>query len=74
VVFPTLAGCDPFLMLAQRARCACAILRREAAEIIRFGRRLFPDVPEPFKDSIAEIAWSNFSNRSCVPLRSPRSS
>jgi hypothetical protein len=31
------AGCDTFLALAHLARCACAILRREAADIIRVG-------------------------------------
>ena len=50
------AGCDPFRAFAHRARCARAIFRREAAEIIRFGWSVFRDVPEPFNDSITEIA------------------
>ena len=74
VVFRALAGCDPFLMLAQRARCASAILRREPAEIIRFGRLVSPVVSVPFKDSIAEITRFSFSKRNCVALRSSRSS
>jgi hypothetical protein len=41
---------------AQRAFCASAIFRREAADITRFGRLVSPVVPVPFKDSIAEIA------------------
>ena len=59
---------------AQRAFCASAIFRREAADIIRFGRLVATVVPEPFKDSIAEIGWFNFSKRNCVALRSSRSS
>jgi hypothetical protein len=49
-------GCDSFLALAHLARCACAILRREAFDIIR------PDwfgcwtVLDQFSDSITEIA------------------
>jgi hypothetical protein len=31
-------GCDPFLTFAHLACCAAAIFRREAAEMIRFGR------------------------------------
>ena len=69
----TAAG-DSFRKLAHRAFCARAILRREAADTIRVGRVIFPDTPVPFKDSIPEITWSNFSNRNCVPLRSSRSS
>jgi hypothetical protein len=30
-------GCNAFLALAHLALCACAILRREAADIIRAG-------------------------------------
>jgi hypothetical protein len=41
---------------AQRAFCASAIFRREAADITRFGRLVSPVVPVPLKDSIAEIA------------------
>jgi hypothetical protein len=37
VVFATTVGCDPFRILAQRAFCASAILRREAADTARFG-------------------------------------
>jgi hypothetical protein len=73
-VFPADADCDCFRNPAHRAFCASAIFRREATEIIRFGRLVSPVVPEPFKDSIAEITWFNFSNRSAVPLRSSRSS
>jgi hypothetical protein len=49
-------GCDPFLALAHRARCARAILRREVADMIRVGWFVCPNVPEPFNDSITEIA------------------
>ena len=66
-------GARPFT-LAHRAFCASAIFRREAADIIRFGRLVSPVVPVPSKDSIAEIAWFNFSKRDCVALRSLRSS
>jgi hypothetical protein len=62
-VFPADADCDCFLTLAHRAFCANAIFRREAADIIRFGRLVSPMVPVPFKASIAEITWFNFSNR-----------
>jgi hypothetical protein len=55
-VFAASLGCDSFRALAHLARCACAILRREAADIIRVGWLAFPNVPEPFSDSIAEIA------------------
>ena len=41
---------------AHRAFCACAILRREAAETIRVGWLASRDAAEPFKDSITEIA------------------
>jgi hypothetical protein len=50
------AGCDLFRAFAHRARCACAIFRREAADTIRVGRFAFRDAPVPFKDSITEIA------------------
>jgi hypothetical protein len=49
-------GCDSLPALAHLAFCACAIFRREAADIIRFGWFVFRDVPEPFNDSITEIA------------------
>jgi hypothetical protein len=68
-------GCDPFRILAHRAFCASAILRREAADTIRFGWAVLLDAgDDPFKDSIPEIIWSNFSSRNCVALRSLRSS
>ena len=73
-VFPADTDCDCFRTLAHRAFCASAIFRREPADIIRFGRLVSPVVPAPFKDSIAEIAWFNFSKRNCVALRSSRSS
>ncbi len=50
------AGCDPLAALAHLVLCACAIFRREAADMIRVGWLPFRDVPEPFSDSIAEIA------------------
>lgn len=50
------AGCDPLRALAHLAFCACAIFRREAADMIRVGCFAFLDVPEPFNDSITEIA------------------
>jgi hypothetical protein len=49
-------GCDPFLALAHLARCAPAILRREDADMIRFGWFVCANVPETFNDSITEIA------------------
>lgn len=56
-VFPVpAAGFDSFLILSHLACCASAILCREAAEIFRVGWFVFWDVPEPFSDSIAEIA------------------
>jgi hypothetical protein len=50
------AGFAPFLIFAHRAFCASAIFLREAAEIIRFGWVVVRDVPEPFSESITEIA------------------
>lgn len=73
-VFPANADCDCLRMPAHRAFCARAIFRREAADTIRVGWFDLRDAPVPFKDSIAEIAWFNFSNRNCVALRSSRSS
>jgi hypothetical protein len=55
VVFAA-AGCDPFRAFAHRAFCASAIFRREAADMIRFGWLVLRDVPEPFNDSMTEIA------------------
>ena len=49
-------GCDALLALAHLARCACAILRREACDIIRVGWFACRAVPKSFNDSIAEIA------------------
>jgi hypothetical protein len=73
VVFANAIGCDPFRARAHLARCACAILRREAADMIRVGWFVCRNVPEPFNDSITEIAWSMLSTRACVCLRSARS-
>jgi hypothetical protein len=44
-------------MPAHLARCASVILRRDAAEIIRFGWVVLPGVaaPIPLNDSIPEI-------------------
>src|SRR6266853_4431314 len=62
VAFATAAaGCDCLRTLAHRAFCASAILRREAAEIIRVGWLDLCNAPIWFKDSIANIIWSNFS-------------
>jgi hypothetical protein len=71
IVFAALG--DSFRVLAHLALCACAIFRREAAEIIRVGRVAFPDGPEPFNDWITEIALSNFSTCDCASRRSARS-
>jgi hypothetical protein len=60
-------------ILAHRARCARAILRREAADTMWVARVDLRDTPEPFKDSITEIAWYNFSARNCACLCSSRS-
>ena len=49
-------GCDSFRARAHLALCACAILRREAADIIRVGWFACLIVPVPFNDSITEIA------------------
>jgi hypothetical protein len=70
VVFPA----DCFRRFAHRALCAVAIFRREAADMIRFGRVDSWDAPVPFKDSIPEIAWSNFSISIWALLRLSRSS
>jgi hypothetical protein len=51
------AGCDSFLALVHLAFCACAIFRREAADVIRVGqpaeheeqnRRGDPECQNPF--------------------------
>jgi len=73
----TAIGCDVFRRLAHRAFCAAAILRRELADTIRFGWVVLVAVaapPAPFKDSIPEINWSNFSISTCAWLRFSRSS
>ena len=49
-------GCDSILTLAHRAFCACAILRREAADMTRAGWFAARVVAEPFHDSMAEMA------------------
>jgi len=79
VCFPTDIGCECPRTFAHRACCASAILRREAEDTIRIGLPDWLDTAEPFaddpfKDSIPEIIWFNFSNRNCVALRSLRSS
>jgi hypothetical protein len=71
----TSAGFDFLRILAHRAFCARAILRREAADIIRVGRPDSVDTADdPLKDSIPEITWSNLSISTCVRLRFSRSS
>jgi hypothetical protein len=67
------AGFDPAFTFAHLAFCARAFFRREAADIIRFGWLLLRDVPEPFSDSITEIAWPNFSTCNCASRCSARS-
>ena len=62
VVFAAaVAGCDRFRTFIHLAFCASAIFRRELADTIRVGGFVVRDSPEPFNDSITEIAWSNFS-------------
>lgn len=67
------AGWDSFRALAHLAFCACAIFRREAADMIRVGWFALAAATEPFNDSITEIAWSNFSTCNCTSRRSARS-
>jgi hypothetical protein len=58
VVF-VVARCDPFRAFDHLAFCASAILRRETADTIRVGcpaLRDLRDTPDPFNDSITEIA------------------
>jgi hypothetical protein len=50
------SSCDSFLALSHLVLCARAILRREAADITRVGGFAFRDAPDPFNDSITEIA------------------
>jgi hypothetical protein len=54
VVFASAVGCDSFLALAHLARCACAILRREAFDIIRVGWFAVLNLPEPFNLKILD--------------------
>jgi len=56
VVVAGSVGCVFFRALAHLAFCARAILRRDAADIIRVGWFACRTVPEPFNDSITEIA------------------
>ena len=63
VVLVTATGSDSFRIFAHRACCARAILRREAADIVRVGADMTlvswfdcRDIPEPFSDSMTEIA------------------
>jgi hypothetical protein len=54
MVVTAVAGCDCFRTPAHLALCASAILRREAADMIRVGR-LDSWTPVPLRDSIPEI-------------------
>jgi hypothetical protein len=57
VVFAVVnTGCDSLRAFAHLAFCARAILRREAADIIRVGWFAFRVVADPSNDSIIEIA------------------
>jgi hypothetical protein len=56
VVFAIAIGCDPWRAFCHLARCARAILRLDVADMIRVGWFVCPNVPEPFSDSITEIA------------------
>jgi hypothetical protein len=67
-------GRDFVLRLAHRAFCASAILRRDAADTIRFGWIVPLGAAIPFKDSIPEIISSNFSISTCARVRFSRSS
>jgi hypothetical protein len=51
-----ITGFASLLTFIHRALCACAIFRREAADMIRFGAIVSRDFPTPFNDSITEIA------------------
>jgi hypothetical protein len=55
-VFVIAVGCDVSRAFCHLAFCARAILRRDAADIIRVGWFAFWSVAEPFNDSITEIA------------------
>ena len=67
------AAGDSLRNFAHRAFWARAIFRLEAADIIRVGWVACPVGTEPFNDSIAEIALSNFSTCDCASRRSARS-
>ena len=56
VVFASVIGCDFSRTFCHLAFCACAILRREAADITRVGWFACGTVLDPFNDSITEIA------------------
>jgi hypothetical protein len=56
VVFASAIGSDFSRALAHLAFCARAILRREAADIIRAGWFAFRVAAKPFNDSMTEIA------------------
>jgi hypothetical protein len=56
VVLASAIGCDLARAFAHLALWACAILRRDAADIIRVGCFVVRVVAEPFNDSITEIA------------------
>jgi hypothetical protein len=73
VVLAGSIGSDSLRAFAHLAFCARAILRRDAADIIRPDWLACLTVPEPFNDSITEIAVSNFSTCNCACLRSSRS-
>jgi hypothetical protein len=49
-------GCDSVRAFCHLALCARAILRRDAADMIRVGWFVFWGVAEPFNDSMTEIA------------------
>lgn len=55
-VFASAIGCDFSRTFAHLALCARAILRREAADIIRVGWFVCRTGTEAFNDSITEIA------------------
>jgi hypothetical protein len=56
VVFASAIGSDFSRTFAHLSFWACAILRREAADIIRVGWFAFCGIAEPFNDSMTEIA------------------
>ena len=56
VVFDSAIGCGVARTFAHLACCALAMLRRDVADTIRVGWLVCVIVPEPFNDSITEIA------------------